>query len=250
MPKTPIKAAAPPAKTPVDAKAALAPVNVKEAAPAKTPAKAKIVKTTVAPPAPIAAAPVTPPPKSAPSPKLAAVSTAAPVVIAAPAPTPAPKPITVSKPATEAPAFVAPSPSASIAPSLPTSMVKSMSAFPTPAFKGFDELTAFSKANIDAMVKANQIMAKGLEELSKEFVSLTKSSMETAAATTKAVFAAKTLKDVVELNKGYTKSSMEKFVADSTKLSEMSAKVASESFAPVTARMTVALEKVLKPAAA
>jgi phasin family protein len=100
------------------------------------------------------------------------------------------------------------------------------------------------------MVKANQIMAKGLEELSKEFVSLTKSSMETAAATTKAVFAAKTLKDVVELNKGYTKSSMEKFVADSTKLSEMSAKVASESFAPVTARMTVALEKVLKPAAA
>jgi len=73
--------------------------------------------------------------------------------------------------------------------------------------------------------------------------------MENAASATKAVFTAKTLKDVVSLQTDFTKTSFDKFVANSSKLSELGVKVASDAMAPVTARVNVAVEKILKPAA-
>lgn len=131
----------------------------------------------------------------------------------------------------------------------PTAKVLPMSALPNAPFKGYDDLTAFSKANVDAFIQANQVLAKGFEAISKEMISLTQASMESAAAAAKAVFQAKTFKDVVELNTDYTKTSFDKFVSNSTKLSELSVKVATDAFAPVTARVNVAVEKILKPSA-
>ena len=52
-----------------------------------------------------------------------------------------------------------------------TLMVSQMT--PTPTFKGYDEIAAFGKANIDALLQANSVFTKGVEELSKEFISLT-----------------------------------------------------------------------------
>jgi phasin family protein len=124
-----------------------------------------------------------------------------------------------------------------------------MTTIPTVPFKGYEDLAAFGKANIEAFVQANSILTKGVEEFSKEVVSLTQASMESAAAAAKAIFAAKTLKDVMALQADYSKTSLDKFFANSSKLSELGVKVASDAIAPVTARVNVAVEKVLKPAA-
>ncbi|WP_189046016.1 phasin family protein [Aliidongia dinghuensis] len=119
----------------------------------------------------------------------------------------------------------------------------------TQTFKGYEDFAAFGKANLDAFVQANTLFAKGIEELSKEVVSLTQSSLESSAAATKAIFAAKTLKDVVELQADFAKTSFEKLVANSTKLGELTVKLATDSAAPLGARVTAAAEKALKPAA-
>lgn len=171
-------------------------------------------------------------------------------------PTPEPVPVTAaaeiippSKPVAEAPvSFVVTTPASPPHPAIKQT-VKLMATLPTPPFKGYEELAAFSKANMEAFVQANTILAKGFEEISKEVMALTKASMETASTTAKAVFAAKTIKDVVDLQSDYAKSSFDKFVANSSKLSELGVKVASDAIAPVTARVNVAVEKVLKPAA-
>jgi phasin family protein len=128
-----------------------------------------------------------------------------------------------------------------------TAKVKKMTEIPT--IKGYDEFTAISKANLDALVQANKVFAKGVENISKEVLSLTQSSLESAATAAKAIFAAKTLKDMVELNAEFTRTHFDKLVANSTKLSEMSVKLATDAFAPITARVTVAVEKAVKPAA-
>ena len=114
-------------------------------------------------------------------------------------------------------------------------------------FKGYGDLAAFGKANFAAMIQANQILAKGFEELSKEMVSQTQLSLETAASAAKAMFSARSLKDVVELNADYTKSAFDKFVANSTRLSELGVKVTTDALAPVTARVHSAVEKAVKP---
>jgi len=60
---------------------------------------------------------------------------------------------------------------------------------------------------------------------------------------------AKNLQDAVQLNVETAKANYEKLVATSTKLSELSVKVATEAFAPVTARMNIAVGTFTKTAA-
>ena len=126
-------------------------------------------------------------------------------------------------------------------------MVSNMTA--TPTFKGYEEIAAFGKANIDAFIQANTVLTKGIETISKEVMSLTQSQLESTAASAKAIFAARTLKDFVELNADFTKTHFDKLVANSTKLGELSAKVATDAFAPISARVTSVVEKAAKPAA-
>jgi phasin family protein len=129
----------------------------------------------------------------------------------------------------------------------PTPAEKVIAMTKTEKVPGFDEINDFGKANMEALVEANSIFVKGVEEISKEVFSLTKSSMEQAAAATTAMFAVKTLKDLVELNADYTKSQYEKLLANSTRLGELTVKLATESTAPITARAHRVVETVVRP---
>ena len=213
-------------------------------APAKPVAKPVAAKPVVAAPAkvaaPIAAAPKIPAPPAAEAPE---------PVLAAPAASPTPEvvPVETVEPVAAAPA--APSePKPVPTPSQPP-ILKVSQMTPTPTFKGYEEIAAFGKANIDAMIQANTVFSKGLEAISKEFIALTQSHMESTAAAAKAIFAAKTLKDVVELNAEFHKANFDKLVANSTKLGELGTKVATDTFAPLSARVTSVVEKAAKPAA-
>jgi len=119
----------------------------------------------------------------------------------------------------------------------------------TETIQGYEELTAFGKANIEALVEANSIFVKGVEEISKELFGLTRASLEHAAAATTAIFSAKTLKDMVELNADFTKAQYEKLLANTTRLGELTVKLATESSAPITARANRVVETVVRPAA-
>jgi phasin family protein len=230
-PVAPAKAAKPapakPAPTPAAAKpVAAAPAPVKPAAPVA------VAPEIPAPPAAAAPKPVVAAPATSPTPVAATVETVEPVA-AAPAVPSEPKPVpTPSQP--------------------PIHKVSQMTATPTfvpPTFKGYDEIAAFGKANMDAMIQANTVFSKGIEAISKEFIALTQSHMESTAAAAKAIFAAKTLKDVVELNAAFHKTNFDKMVANSTKLGELGTKVATDAFAPISARVTSVVEKAAKPAA-
>ena len=93
-------------------------------------------------------------------------------------------------------------------------------------------------------------MAKGFETLGKTWMSFTQETMESGAQVAKALLGAKTLREAVDLQTDFAKTSFDKFVGESTKLSEMSVKVANEAFEPINARLNVAVEKLMKPVAA
>jgi phasin family protein len=118
------------------------------------------------------------------------------------------------------------------------------------AFKAYEEFSKFQKDNYDAYLAASTIFAKGAENVGKAWMSLTQEAMENAAQTAKALLGAKTLREAVDLQSDFAKSSFDKIVAEGTKLSELSVKVANEAFAPLNARVNVAVEKMLKPVAA
>jgi phasin family protein len=118
------------------------------------------------------------------------------------------------------------------------------------AYKSFEDISKFQKDNWEAFVAASQIAAKGAETIGRAWMALTQEAMENAASTAKALIGAKTLREAVDLQQDFAKTNFDKFVAESTKLSEIGVKVANEAFEPITARVNVAVEKILKPVAA
>ncbi|HYD31679.1 MAG TPA: phasin family protein [Azospirillaceae bacterium] len=117
-------------------------------------------------------------------------------------------------------------------------------------FQGYDDIASFSKQNVDAVVQSSTIVAKGAEEAGKAVAAYAQVSLEKGVATGKALMGAKTLKDVIDLQTSFAKQSFDAFMAESTRLSELSVKVTNEALAPINARVNAAVEKFGKPIAA
>ncbi len=116
-------------------------------------------------------------------------------------------------------------------------------------FKSYDETNALNKANVDAMVRSNAALAKGLESLGNELMSFAQSSIEANIATAKALFGAKTLREVADLQTDFARSSFDKALAESAKIGEMSVKVTNEALQPLQTRTNATVERLFKPTA-
>lgn len=117
-------------------------------------------------------------------------------------------------------------------------------------FKSYDGLTELNRANLDAVNASGAIMTKGIEEIGKAWFGFTQSSLEQAAGTMQALMGCKTLRDVMELQNGFAKTSFDQTIAETAKLSEMSVKVANDAVEPIKARMNSSVEFFMKPVAA
>jgi phasin family protein len=111
------------------------------------------------------------------------------------------------------------------------------------AVKTSEELLVFSQGNWEAMMKASQIYAAGVQDISKHFAASGKASLEESVAFTKSLFGVKSVKEAVELHTGFAKNSLEKAVHEGNKLTDATVKLAEQSIAPLTARITVAVER-------
>jgi phasin family protein len=110
------------------------------------------------------------------------------------------------------------------------------------AVKSSEEMLAFSKGNMEALVKATQIYATGLQDLSKQMAASSKASIEETVAFSKTLMGIKSVKEAVDLQTSFTKSSIEKAVAESSKLTDATVKLTEQAIAPITARISLAVE--------
>ncbi len=110
------------------------------------------------------------------------------------------------------------------------------------AMKTSEELLSFSQGNLDAVMKASQIYATGFQDISKHFAASSKASIEDGVAFGKSMLGVKSVKEAVDLQTGYAKSSIEKAVAESNKLADASMKLAEQTMAPLAARVTLAVD--------
>ena len=120
----------------------------------------------------------------------------------------------------------------------------------TEFFKNSDELFAYGKDNVEAVMQSGTLWVKGVQDLNTMFFGMAQASIEDGVAATKALFGAKTVADVAKLQSDYAKASYEKAVAEGRKLTEASLKVAEGSYAPIGARVEATVEKFTHPIAA
>ena len=111
------------------------------------------------------------------------------------------------------------------------------------AVKSAEEFVAFSQGNFEAMMKAGQIWAAGVQDLHKTFAATAQAQVEAAMGTMKAMSGVKSIKEAMELQTTLARSSMETAMAETGKLTDASVKWAEQALAPISARVTLAVEK-------
>jgi phasin family protein len=116
------------------------------------------------------------------------------------------------------------------------------------AMRTAEEFVAFGQGNMEAFVRSGQIWAAGVQDLSKQFAATAQASIDETVSTFKALSGVRSLKDAIDLQSSLARSTMEKTLAESGRLTDASFKLTEQALAPLTARVTLAVEKFAKSA--
>jgi phasin family protein len=111
------------------------------------------------------------------------------------------------------------------------------------AMKTAEEFVSFGQGNVEAAVKSGQIWAAGIQDLSKTFAATAQARMEQTVATWKAMAGVKSLKEAIDLQTNLARTSVEAAMTETGKLTDASMKLAEQTFAPISARVSLAVEK-------
>jgi phasin family protein len=111
------------------------------------------------------------------------------------------------------------------------------------AVKTAEEFVSFGQGNLEAVIKSGQILATGLQDIGKQVAAQAQARFDEGVATFRALSSVKSVKEAVELQATYARSTVEKAMADTGKLTDASFKLAEQALAPITARVTLAVEK-------
>ncbi len=105
------------------------------------------------------------------------------------------------------------------------------------------EMNGLAKGNVDAVVESMTAATKGAETIGAQAMAYSKKNWEDAVAAAQTLSGAKSVQEVIELQSKYAKSSMEAYVSELNALTETLSASFKDTFKPINARMTAAVEK-------
>ncbi|MDL2351564.1 MAG: phasin family protein [Pseudomonadota bacterium] len=110
------------------------------------------------------------------------------------------------------------------------------------------EYGEFTKGNLEAVVESGKILAAGLQDMGKAYVAEGKSAVETVTADVKEIAAIKSPADFFKLQGEMMRRNFDAAVATTSKNSEAMVKLMGDAFAPISTRVSLAVEKVKQAA--
>jgi phasin family protein len=109
--------------------------------------------------------------------------------------------------------------------------------------KMFEEMNAFGKGNVEALVESGKIAAKGLETLGQEAAEYTRKQFENTTAIMKSMASVKSPTELFKMQSDYIRQSFDSMVAESSKNTEAMLKLVGEIAQPLSNRVALAAEK-------
>jgi len=120
---------------------------------------------------------------------------------------------------------------------------------PAIAFKAYDEVVTFSKDNVDAVVKAGAILARGLEGIGNSVVDLAEEVIGESVRASRRLAGARSLAEMFDLQSTLALANFGLIVEEGSRLSEFSVAVIENAFAPINRRMGAAVDRLAGRAA-
>lgn len=112
----------------------------------------------------------------------------------------------------------------------------------------FGDASEFAKGNVEAMIESGKIFSEGVQEMGTTMAAEGKSAFETMSADMKELAAVKSPTDFFKLQSEMMRKNFDSAVAYGSKNSEAMLKLMSDSMAPLSGRVSMAVEKVRQAA--
>ena len=109
--------------------------------------------------------------------------------------------------------------------------------------KAAEELAELTRANIEAIVDAGRIAVEGTRALGQNVVASSREGVEQAADAVRSFAEAKSPTELLQLQGEFARSSFDRMVAETSKLTESMVKLAGEAFQPISNRATANAER-------
>lgn len=100
-------------------------------------------------------------------------------------------------------------------------------------FENFENLQKIGKENVDVALKSFGVASKGIQAIATEVADFQKKSFEEGTAALEKLLGARTLDRAFEAQTEYYKAAYEGFVSKATKIGEIYADIAKESYKPI-----------------
>lgn len=107
-----------------------------------------------------------------------------------------------------------------------------------------EELANLARANVEALVEAGRIAAEGARSLGQDVVARSRDGVEQTADTIRTLAEAKSPTEFVQLQGEFARSSFDRLVAESSRLTESVVKLAGEAVQPLSNRATANAERL------
>jgi phasin family protein len=109
--------------------------------------------------------------------------------------------------------------------------------------KAAEELGELYRGNLEAFVEAGKIAATGAQSIGQDLVAKSRDSLEQTADTVRTFAEAKSPTELLQLQSDFARTAFDRFVEDSSALTESFVKLAGEAFQPLSSRASANVEK-------
>ena len=106
------------------------------------------------------------------------------------------------------------------------------------------ELADIARANVEAVVEATRVATEGARSIGQDVVVRSRDGAEQAADAIRSLAEAKSPTEFVQLQSELAKSSFDRMVAESSRLTESMVKLAGQAFQPLSNRATANAERI------
>ena len=110
--------------------------------------------------------------------------------------------------------------------------------------KTAEQFTDLAKANVEALVEAGRIAAAGTKAISQDVLASSRQGIEQASDAVKTLAEAKSPTEFFQIQSELARASFDRFVAESSKLTERVVKLAGEAAQPLQNRASVNAERI------
>ena len=115
--------------------------------------------------------------------------------------------------------------------------------------KAAEELADLYRGNVEAFVEAGKIAATGAQSIGQDLVAKSRDGLEKSANSVRSFAEAKNPTELLQLQSEFARTAFDRFVEESSALTESVVKLAGEAFQPLSNRASANVEKLNQIAA-